>query len=719
MADFFDSVGPEIDPQWAAGGFTGGNPPPYLSTPGIRVGEPAPGSTTGGPPAPEASSSAPQAGQWSANNQGFLDWATKTFGADRNSFVKIPPGQLPAILQRYTAETGNQAKFIGGPSGDQVDFGQGVRDALTSSGQIWRDESKDYGTPGGGGPGTGGGGGGGGGPTPWGGGSAPPGGGGGGGSNVTLPTAPAARDLTAPDPFTYQPSNLGQFQSPSQVPQMAQLGYNPMQAPQSMQAQQLPTQFANLGSGGGPVSPDGGWRATPEQAGQVGGKSPSMGYGGGPAADVTGMMTTYQQPGVSTWNSATGGNLGGASSSGGVLQAGGGGQQPMPSGGPPQAGALERLQYNQIATPGAYQAEKYQGLNAADLNSGPAADAYKWRFDQGQKATENALAHSGSLRTGNALTALADYGQGAASQEYAAADARARATNAINNQSSLGAYQTNAQTGLAYNQANQQGQMAATQGNISNQQNAINANNATNLAYGGQNFNQAFATNQANNAGQFQATQANNQNALAQQGQQFGQGLAGYQANQAAQNQMYQQALGAYGMNAQTGLAYGSQNQNNQLANYQAQVNAALGQGNLNLGFQNSAQNYALGQGGLNLQQQGLGLQQQNQQWGQGLDIYDRNYRANVTDPWMQQYQLASLGNPGAPNTQGNANAQSGLYTDQGNAQAAGTVGAANAYGQMASNLGNTAQSAAAYYAWLRNQPQATAGGGGGQLPGR
>jgi hypothetical protein len=103
---------------------------------------------------------APQAGQWAPTNQGFLDWATKNFGADANSFVKIDPAQFQQILARYTQETGNQANYIGGPSGDQVDFGQGTQDALTSSGQIWNNESTGAGGPGGSRPGatTGGGG---------------------------------------------------------------------------------------------------------------------------------------------------------------------------------------------------------------------------------------------------------------------------------------------------------------------------------------------------------------------------------------------------------------------------------------------------------------------------------------------------------------------------------------------------------------------------------
>ncbi len=44
--------------------------------------------------------------------------------------------------------------------------------------------------------------------------------------------------------------------------------------------------------------------------------------------------------------------------------------------------------------------------------------SYNWRFDEGQRAVENSAAAKGGQLSGNALRAIADYGQGAASQEY-------------------------------------------------------------------------------------------------------------------------------------------------------------------------------------------------------------------------------------------------------------------------------------------------------------
>jgi hypothetical protein len=335
--------------------------------------------------------------------------------------------------------------------------------------------------------------------------------------------------------------------------------------------------------------------------------------------------------------------------------------------------APARLDYTNLATPEGYTPEKYTGLTAEQLAQDP---SYQFRLKQGQQALENSAASKGVLRTGNTAKGLIDYGQGAASQEYAAADARARQTNAMNNAASLGAYQTNAQTGLSYNQ---------------------NAN-ANALNFGNTNFQNAFATNQANNQGQFNATNANNQNALAQNNQQFGQSLAGFQANLAGQQQGYTQAAGTYGLNSQNALAYNQNANQNNLANYQAQTNAALGLGNLNLGYQNSNNAYALGQGN-------LGLAQQGQNYNQGLSTYLTNYQTQVSDPWMHNYQMASLGNPGAPNTQGYGNAQADLITGQGNANAAGQVGSANAYGNAFGNISNNAQQLA-YMDWLKKQQQ-------------
>lgn len=175
----------------------GASPAQVSTTPGVVPTPPgvlAPGMPTNpnGSPAigPGSTAAAPQAGQFAPTNQGFLDWATQKFGVSPTrgaGFVDIPPGQLQSVLQQYAQATGNTANFIGGASGDQVDFGAGPQDALTSGGQIWNAAG--------------------------GGGAAPsPGGGGGvvgdwgpGGTTPPAPTTPAPTSTITPPTYTPQP----------------------------------------------------------------------------------------------------------------------------------------------------------------------------------------------------------------------------------------------------------------------------------------------------------------------------------------------------------------------------------------------------------------------------------------------------------------------------------------------------------------------------------
>lgn len=349
------------------------------------------------------------------------------------------------------------------------------------------------------------------------------------------------------------------------------------------------------GSGGGNAGGGGGSLGLP--AGRGGG------YGGGQG---------YSQPDPFTYQKSTLGQFQGYGNVPGAPQ----------------------LNYNQQQMPQDMQAQQYNGITAEQAKADP---SYQFRLDQTLGATNNTLAHSGALRTGNAVSALQQQAGNFASQEYAAADARAR-------------------------------------GNVQQ-------NNAVNLAYGAQNFNQGFQANQANNQNALNFGNANFNNQLAAQGQGFGQAATAYGLNQGAQNQDFQQALAAYAQNTNTGLGYG----------------------NLGLGYQNSAQNYALGQGGLGIQQGNLDLARNGQNFNQNLASYQQNYQTGLDD-WNHNYQLATLGNPGQPNSQGNANQQSDLYTQQGNANAAGSVGSANAWRQGLSGLANAGQSALGY--WNSGQPQ-------------
>jgi uncharacterized protein YukE len=57
-------------------------------------------------------------------------------------------------------------------------------------------------------------------------------------------------------------------------------------------------------------------------------------------------------------------------------------------------------------------------------NFAPNDPSYQWRLEQGQQTVERSAAAKGLLGSGNVLTALTDYAQGAASQEYQAQFAR-------------------------------------------------------------------------------------------------------------------------------------------------------------------------------------------------------------------------------------------------------------------------------------------------------
>jgi hypothetical protein len=99
-----------------------------------------------------------------------------------------------------------------------------------------------------------------------------------------------------------------------------------------------------------------------------------------------------------------------------------------------------------LTPPDEYEAERitapapYTALTAEQLAQDP---SYQWRLDQGRKAMEASAAAGGTLRGGATLKGLIDYGQNAASQEYAAADARNRANYGLNWDVQTGAFDRN------------------------------------------------------------------------------------------------------------------------------------------------------------------------------------------------------------------------------------------------------------------------------------
>lgn len=341
---------------------------------------------------------------------------------------------------------------------------------------------------------------------------------------------------------------------------------------------------------------------------------------------------------------------------------------PSPFGGQANVPTPDRLNAQQLQTPTGATYNNFDlppGFVPPTRADAAADEGYQFALDQGKQLRQQDAASKGILQTGGFQKALEDYGQQAASQQYDKVYGRR-----------LGEAQTAYQQGFQTNQANNAGNLAVNQ-----------ANAQTGLAYG-----------QANNQNALNFGQANNQNALAAQQAQYAQNAGTYGINQQAQAQQYgQQAntyaqnLGTYQQNFSNAFNVNQANNAGALGNYQAQVQAALGQGNLALGYQNSNNSYALGQGS-------LGLQQQGQNFNQGLALNQNS--------WNQNYQLANLGNPGAPNSQGYGVDQGSVYGQIGNANAAGQVGAGNAWNQGLGNISNLAGQTAAYYGNPKLQPE-------------
>lgn len=84
-------------------------------------------------------------------------------------------------------------------------------------------------------------------------------------------------------------------------------------------------------------------------------------------------------------------------------------------GGPPQS-VMNNYGASSQQYDNPYEQRLMQLMNNPDSVAN--TNAYKFRFNQGQQALERSAASKGMLNSGNTLAALADYGQGAASQEY-------------------------------------------------------------------------------------------------------------------------------------------------------------------------------------------------------------------------------------------------------------------------------------------------------------
>lgn len=547
---------------------------------------------------------APQAGQFANSQQGFLDWATKTYGADPTrgqGFVNAQAGGgLANMIKAYTAATGNQAQFLGGPSGDQVSFAGGpVSDALTSGGSIWN-------------PGAGGG--------P----SGAPGGGGhlsaptGGGGHLDSPTGGSYglgggtgsfSPIDAPAPFSYSPSTTGPFQGPAPwqapspfqgtnpVPTPAQVGYDPAQAPDPLHPQTLgtPQQLS--------YSP-----ATTPSAFQYD-KFVAPGEFKAPTLADMGNDPAYQY----------------------------------------DLAQSQRAIEHSAAAKGTLRSSNTL-LDLSKDAMGRASAEYANLY--GRKKSEY------DTSFGNALTTNTTNNQGGANA-YGLNTSTALNYNVANNQGQNAAAQGNTTNTLNYGQANNQNLLNFGNSNFQNQFSVNQANNQGH--YNATQANNASAA-AAQAAGYGQAANTYGLNTTTAQGAQaqaFGQAATGYGLNQGAQQQAYNQALGAYTTNTGNLLNFGNANNANALGwgnlglGYQNSANSySLGQGNL-----------ALGQGQLGLQQQG---QQFNQDLSTFNTNYQTQVM-NPWNMNMQLYTAGNPGAPNyqqygtnAGNTiegQGNANA--------------------------------------------------------------
>lgn len=377
---------------------------------------------------------------------------------------------------------------------------------------------------------------------------------------------------------------------------------------------------------------------------------------------------------------------------------------------PTETQGPDKLTLGTITQPGAVTADQVRGpealtarnvadptgfknLSAADLQTDP---SYQFRLKQGLGAMQNSAAAKGLLRTGGTLKALGDYAGESASQEYQAANERARTTyqQNLSNQSNI-IGQNNAAQAQAYGLTNQFQQGAQ----IANQ----NANLQAGQFNAGMNFN-TQAANIANQLAAYQAYQGLNQQNRMFNASRYDQAAQNNFANRfTVENANNANALNAYNANVNAQLGAGS------LAN-QAAANANaynLGLGNLSLGNKQADQSYNLGLGGQQLGWANFGLNQDAQSFNQGLQTFNTNYgvyRDNRDTAFNQNYALANLGAGAAG---GYANAAGNYYGNQGAANANGRMAGAGAWSGALGTLGNLAQQGAY---WQATQP----GGYGG-----
>lgn len=201
----------------------------------------------------------------------------------------------------------------------------------------------------------------------------------------------------------------------------------------------------------------------------------------------------------------------------------------------PNYGRLaQQFQFQQY-TPETFTPDTFS-YTGQDLYTDP---SYLFRFAQGQKALERQAAAGGRFLSGGQLQAAANYGQGAASQEFQNAYGRALGTFNTNEGNRFSAFNTNEGNRFGAFQSNEANRFNANQANFSNAVNPLLALSGAGQQVGANlmNVNSQYASNvganlqgAANASGAAQIAGANAMNGA------IGQGVNAFQNQQMMQN---------------------------------------------------------------------------------------------------------------------------------------------------------------------------------------
>jgi hypothetical protein len=375
-------------------------------------------------------------------------------------------------------------------------------------------------------------------------------------------------------------------------------------------------------------------------------------------------------------------------------------------------------------------AARYEGVDAAALAdpTTAAGRAMKFRMDQGVEALEASASARGTLRGGDTLKDLLSFGQDMASQEYEAADQRARAAFSLNEGARMGAYDRNSSAGILENQtAYGRAQDAYARG-----AEAFNTDAQLALSEFGVNSQER----------QFGADM-NLRGGLAQNELAYNRRASEYDRSRADQRYVdetnYSRSASEYDRTSGNERDVYAMNAANRRENYQADAAAAAAMGNLGMqstfgAWDRNFQNYSTGFQIEEARRQqaaamaaagaGAGRAAEQQDYARARDEYAMEYEQFNRNQDVQFNRLMAMtqmgfgaasqtGSFGANYAAGNNEAAFGGA----NARAAGYMGSGNAWANAANSFGNTVSNlgtAAMYYGsqpGTRNAPNRNTSG--------